>query len=189
MTAFALLTRDSAPAAAKPLLDNAIAAYGAIPNLFAIMARSPALLSAYQSMDAAFATSSFTPIERQIILLTVSRLNGCRYCVAAHSTVAKMAGMPAEWLQALRAGATLPDAKAEALRRLAAVMVDKRGWASAADLAAFFAAGFDARAALDLVLGIGLKTLSNYVNHIAQTPLDAMFAAERWDQTPAAAGD
>jgi alkylhydroperoxidase family enzyme len=66
-------------------------------------------------------------------------------------------------------------------------MLEKRGWVECCDLSAFRDAGFGEQQVLDLILGIGLKTLSNYTNHIAGTPVDEAFQNERWTapDTPA----
>jgi AhpD family alkylhydroperoxidase len=132
----------------------------------------------------AFEGSSFSPVEKQVVLLTVSFENECRYCVAAHSTIAEMSQLPPEVVEALRDGSEIADSKLEALRRLTREVVRKRGWIEGGELDAFFAAGFSRAQFLELVVGVTQKTLSNYINHVAHTPVDEAFAAHEW-QHPA----
>lgn len=171
---------ESAPEAAKPTLTAAQQAYGFLPNLLGVMAEAPALLKGYATLSKIFEESSFTPAERQVVLLTTSYTNECGYCMAAHSAIAGMQKVPQEVIGALRDGAPIGDGKLEALRKFTASVVTTRGWPSQADLNAFLGAGYGRAQVLEVVLGVGIKTLSNYANHIAETPLDAAFKPLAW---------
>lgn len=173
-------TVATAPQAAKETLSLAEKAYGFLPNLLGTMATSPALVKAYMAVNASFEETSFTATERQIVLLATSHENACEYCVAGHSIIAQMQQVPAEIIDALRSNAPIADPKLEALRRFTVAIVNGRGWPSAGDTQAFLAAGYGQAQILEVVLGIGLKTLSNYTNHIAATPLDSAFAQAAW---------
>ena len=91
-----------------------------------------------------------------------------------------MKGVPADIIEALRTGATLPDPKLDALASLTRSIVETRGWPTDATKGAFFAAGYGAREYLEVVVGVTVKTLSNYVNHAADTPLDGAFQPAKW---------
>jgi uncharacterized peroxidase-related enzyme len=177
---FPVHTTDSAPEAARPILTGAGKNFGFVPNLLGKMATAPALLKAYTQLGALFDQSSFSATERQVVLLTVSAVNGCDYCVAAHTVIAGMQQVPAPVVTAVRDDAPLADPKLEALRRFTAAVVTRRGWPDATDLESFTAAGYGAQQALEVVLGVGMKTLSNYTNHIAGTPLDDAFRPAAW---------
>ncbi|MEM1178375.1 MAG: carboxymuconolactone decarboxylase family protein [Acidobacteriota bacterium] len=180
MSQFPVHTAASAPEASKATLEATQKAYGFLPNLFGTMASSPALVEAYASLSKIFGSTSFSPTEQQIVLLATSELNGCTYCMAAHSVVAKMAKVSDGVIEALRANQPLADAKLEALRRLTVSVVESRGWPEEATLQAFYDAGYTPAQYLEVVLGVGLKTLSNYTNHIASTPLDPAFQPAAW---------
>ena len=182
MSQFPVQTVESAPEASKATLEATQKAYGFLPNLFGVMANSPALVEAYASLSKIFGKSSFSPTEQQIVLLATSELNGCTYCMAAHSVVAQMSKVPADVIEALRAGQPLADSKLEALRQLTVAIVETRGWPSEDVVKAFHDAGYSEAQYLEVVLGIGLKTLSNYTNHAASTPLDANFKAAEWSK-------
>ncbi|MFQ5538604.1 MAG: carboxymuconolactone decarboxylase family protein [Gemmatimonadota bacterium] len=180
MTDFTIHTLDSAPSGAREMLEATTTRFGFLPNLMGVMAEAPATLKAYLALGEAFAESSLTPVEQQLVLLTVSRHNGCAYCMAAHSAGAAMAGMHESDVRALRAGAMLEDPRLEALRRFTLAVLEKRGWVSPEDRDEFLAHGYTRQHILEVLTGIAMKTLSNYVNHIAGTPLDEAFSAVAW---------
>ncbi|MEM7730839.1 MAG: carboxymuconolactone decarboxylase family protein [Pseudomonadota bacterium] len=181
MTDFTLHTPDTAPEAARPVLEGAKASLGFVPNLFATMAEAPALLNAYSQLGELLNQTSFSPTEQQVVLMTNNRLNGCDYCMAAHTTISQASGVPADVIDSLRAGTAIADPKLEALRQFAIVVNETRGWPQPSDLDAFFAAGYGQQQVLEVVLGTAFKVLSNYTNHVADTPLDAAFQPNAWN--------
>ncbi len=178
-------TIDTAPAASQPLLDGAKRAFGFVPNLQAHMAESPELLAGYSALWDLFAKTTLTPQEQQVVYLTSNFENDCHYCMAGHSTLAKMIGMDAATLAALRAGTPLPDAKLEALHRLTTTVVRERGFVPDAEIDAFLAAGYSRRNVLDVILGVATKVMSNYTNHVVHTEYDAFMKGNEWTR-PAA---
>lgn len=170
-----VLNKDDAPQAARDLLEKAEKNYGFIPNILGVMANSPALLEAYMTVSQIFEKTSFSAAEKQTVLLAVSTENGCDYCTSAHTAIAKMQNVDEAVLKAIANGDKLPDAKLDALFRFTRTMVEKRGLPSDDDLQAFFDAGFSEAQVQDVIVGIGMKTLSNYNNHIAETPVDEQF--------------
>jgi len=180
MSEFEVHTKETAPTESAQHLATAEKAYGFIPNLLGVMAESPATLGAYLSMGQQFEQSSFSATERQIIMLATSRFNECDYCMAAHSVIAGMQEVPNAVIEALRNDQPIDDRKLEALRVFTSKVVEKRGHMSPADIAAFLAMGYTNAQVLDVIFGVSFKTLSNYVNHVAETPLDDAFATQAW---------
>ena len=180
MTKFTTYTIDTAPAASKPLLQAARNKTGFVPNLYAGMAEAPALLEGYQAISQIFDKTSFSATERQIILMTSNRLNGCTYCMAAHTTISQMSGVPEDVITALRNNTPIADAKLEALRQFAIVIVKSRGWPNEDEVQAFITAGYTRQNILEVILGTAMKVMSNYTNHIVDTPLDAAFKPNAW---------
>jgi len=184
MSQFTNHTIESAPAASKPVLEGAHKSLGFVPNLYAKLAESPTALNAYIAIGKMFEKSAFSPTEQQVILLSISVVNGCEFCVAAHSVIAKnMVGVDASIVDAIRERRALPDTRLDALATFARTMVEERGWVTGAPLAAFLAAGFSQEQALDVVLGVTMKTLSNYANHLTDTEVNAEFAGETWSRS------
>ncbi len=175
-------TVETATESAKPTLTEAKKAYGFLPNLLAVMAESPALVKGYIALARIFEETSLSPSERQVVLLTTSYENGCEYCIAAHSVIAGMQKVPSTVVQAIRDGQPIADKKLEALRRFTAAVAISRGRPSEAETGMFLNAGYGKQQVLEVVLGVGIKTLSNYTNHIADTPLDQAFAGAAWSK-------
>lgn len=173
------LTAATAPEGSKALVEKVQKEFKFVPNLFAVFAHSPAFLSGYLALDQAYGQSRLSPKERQIVLLAASVENDCSYCMAAHSTVLKMAmHTPAETVDAIRTGKPLPDAKLSALLRLTREIVEQRGHASSAAVDQFVAAGYERDQVLEVLLGVALKTMSNYTHHLTGVPIDPAFAPE-----------
>lgn len=177
---------ENAPDEAQPLLEKAKQKYGFVPNLLGVMANAPPLLEAYMTLAGLFEKTSLSAVEQQVVLLTISVTNECRYCVAAHTGIAQMHDVPETVIQALRGGWEIDDEKLEALRRFTAAVVEKRGWPDEQAKRAFVQAGYDDAQGLEVVLAVGMKTLSNYTNHMAQTPVDKPFVKHDWAGVDAA---
>ncbi len=180
MTKFIVHTKDTAPEQSVAVLEGAEKAFGFVPNLMGTMAESPATAKGYLTLSQIFDQTSFSRTERQVILLAASRYNECHYCMAAHSVIAEMQKVPQEVIEAIRNDRPITDPKLEALRHFTTRMVDKRGWVSDEERQAFVDAGYTRQQILEVILGVSYKTLSNYVNHMVDTLVDAAFAAKAW---------
>jgi len=180
MSNYQVHTKETASQPSADMLANAEKAFGFIPNLLGVMAESPVMLKAYLALGKIFDESSFTSTERQVVILTASRFNDCRYCMAAHSVVAGMQNIPADVVDAIRNDLPISNNRLEALRKTVTTAIEQRGWLSEDDQNAFFAAGYTPAQLLEVILGISYKTLSNYVNHIADAPLDKAFVSGAW---------
>lgn len=180
MTAFPLHDENTAPATAREALEAVRQDFGMIPNLERVMASSPALLKAYSAAWSCFGETSLSPVERQVVYLTANFENDCEYCVPWHTLLAKQAGMEDRTLSALREGYAIPDARLEALRRFSRALIASRGKITEGELGEFFSAGYSPAQALEVVLGLAVKLMSNFTNSIAGTPLDRVVAKHRW---------
>ena len=180
MTDFQVHNKETAPSAAVPTLEAVEKSYGFLPNLIGAMATAPALAKGYATLAGIFGETSLSATEQQIVLLTASYENECTYCMAAHSTVAQMQKVPGDVVEAVRSGAPIADDKLRALQSLTREIVAQRGWPSEETVKSFFNAGYGQQQLLEVILGVGLKTLSNYTNHTTQHPLDNAFQATEW---------
>ena len=183
MTSFPVLTLDNAPTNAKSLLQQTQSNFGFIPNLIGVMATSPALTEAYLTVAGIFAKSNLSATEQQIVLLTVSHYHECCYCMAAHTAIAGMQNVDYDVVQAIRDNQPISDSKLEALRHFTQQLIDNRGWVNETEVQVFLDAGYETVHVLDILVGVAQKTLSNFTNHIAKTPLDNQFAEVAWKPT------
>ncbi|WP_209017301.1 carboxymuconolactone decarboxylase family protein [Roseibium aggregatum] len=183
MTEFTLHTKETAPQESNALLQASEKAFGMIPNLHAVMAESPQHLEAYQKLHELFQQTSLSTAEQTVVWMAINVEHGCHYCVPAHTAIAHMQKVDGGVIEALRSGSPIADAKLEALRQFTLKVVRQRGKVTDSDVNAFIAAGFTKRQVLDIVLGLAQKVMSNYVNHLADTPVDAPF--RKYDWSPA----
>ncbi len=175
-------TLDNANAKAKPLLEKANATLGFVPNMYEGMAKAPGVLDTYLHGYELFREDSgFVPPAQEVVFLTISRLNGCGYCMSAHSMLAeKMSKVPTEVIEAIRNDQPIPDERLAALSEFTKVMFDTRGKPTRSDVEAFLDAGFEEQQVLQIVLALAVKTLSNYANHVNHPELDEAFAGHAW---------
>lgn len=186
MAKFSFHDLNSAPAASKPILEGVARELGFVPSLYAGLAESPTALRVYLDTSKAFGASTLSAVEQQVVLLAVSVANGCEFCVAAHSFIARrMVKVPSPVVDALRAGGRLPDARLQALAEFTRRVVADRGCLADAAIEDFLAAGFSKAQVLDVMVGVSLKTLSNYANHVMKTPIDPAFVSETWQSAAA----
>ncbi|MGF1553367.1 MAG: carboxymuconolactone decarboxylase family protein [Paracoccaceae bacterium] len=177
---FPLHDLDTAPEAARTVLEAARKSFGTVPNLHRVLAGAPAALEGYATLWGLFDETSFAPAERQVVYLASSYENECRYCMAGHSVLARHAGVPDGAVAAIRDGRPIADPRLEALRAFTAEVVVNRGRVAEAGVEAFLAAGFTRAQVLEVVLGVAVKVISNYANHLAETPLDAFMKDTVW---------
>jgi uncharacterized peroxidase-related enzyme len=177
-------TLENASPNAKAVLDKALSQVGFIPNMYTRMVNSPSLLDTYLHGYKLFREQSgFTPAEQEVVFLTISHENRCHYCMAAHSMLAdKKSNVPTKVIQAIREGTPIPDPKLSILSNFTRKLITTRGNPSRQDVNTFLAGGFSEQQVLEIVLAIGVKTLSNYSNHLFNTPIDEKFSAYAWGQ-------
>jgi len=175
-------TVETADAISSKILEAAKKGMGMIPNMYASMANNTALFDAYSHSYKTFRENAgFTAQEQEIIFLSVAFENGCDYCMAAHSFVAdKMSKVPIEVTDAIRNNTEIEDAKYRELSTFSRVMTVKRGNPSTEDIDAFLASGYTKNHILGVIAGIGVKTMSNYFNHVFNTPVDDAFLSRTW---------
>lgn len=180
MKTLTIHSQTNAPAASRPLLAQLQKALRFIPNVFAALAESPQALEGELALSAALEKGTLIPAERQLVQIAVSVENGCTYCVAAHSTFAGLQRTSREIVEAVRSATAIPDAKLDALIRYTRELVRERGFVSDRTVAAFLAAGYSRAQLVEVIGHVGLKTIMNYVNNLADTTLDEAFEPQRW---------
>jgi len=180
MTTLTIQTIESAPVESKPALEKSLKTNGMLPNLHGILASSPQLLDAYQTLHQLFMKTSFDAEELTVVWQGINVEHDCRYCVPAHTGIAHSMKVDPAITEALRNQQPLPTVKLQALLDMTLTIVRNRGNVSQEDLDNFYSAGYGQQQVLEIILGLSQKVISNYTNHIANTPVDKPFEKFAW---------
>ena len=178
MSLFTLPTIDTAPQASRATMQALKENFGFLPNVLATMGASPVLLNGFAGAFGAYHGGSFDECERQVLLLTNAVALRCPWTIAAHSTFALEDGMSAKEVNDLRAGALPSNPRYAALSHLSKLILQKHGLVDDSDIAAFVAAGFVKEQVFEVILGVGLSTLTAATTNLARTPIEDHFQAQ-----------
>ena len=170
MTTLTIPTRDTVSPANRALFDNLEKGLGMVPNLYAMLAHSETALGNYLAFQNA--KSSINGKAREVVNLVVSQVNGCEYCLAAHTAIGGMVGFTPEQIVETRRGRASFDPKLDALARLVLNISIERGHADPAMVSAFLAAGWTQGNLVDVIVVIGDKTVTNYLHGATKVPVD-----------------
>lgn len=165
-------TIEDAPEASRPLLAAVQKQLGVVPNLFRLVSTSPAALEGYLGLSGALAKGRLPAQTRERIALAVAQVNGCSYCLSAHTYLGKTAAKLDDAEIAANRAATSADPKAAAAVRFAAKVATARGHVSDEDLRAVKAAGYDDAQVIEIVQHVALNTWTNYINEVGKTVID-----------------
>lgn len=185
MADFTIHNSETAPEGSKQFINNAQKQFGMVPNLIGLLAESPTAVETYETLSRLFQASSFTPVERNVVWLTIIYENECHYCMAAHTGIAKSEKVGDDVIEALRNDQPLSDPRLQSLREFTRSLVANRGWVDSEEVDEFLGAGFTKENVFDILVGISHKVLSNYSNHLAETPVDRPFQKFTWEKSPA----
>lgn len=173
-------TAETAPEAARRTLAATEKKFGYLPTAVARLAESPQLLDGFLKLTAIFDSTSLDPVARETVIMTMATHNGCHLCVAMHTAALRRLDADPALVTALREDRPLPDERLRALRDFTLTVLAHKGDVPDDDLAAFVAAGFTTRQALEVVLGIGAYTLSTFANRLTRAPLDEPMTPFAW---------
>jgi uncharacterized peroxidase-related enzyme len=171
MSRLSIPTRDTAPAASQRLLDAVNAQLGVIPNLFRLVGASPAALEGFLGLSGALGKTLDVKTRNRIALVT-AQVNGCDYCLSAHSYLgANLAKLDDAEMAANRRGRS-NDPKADAAVAFAKKVAEQKGRVSDSDISAVRMAGYTDAEIIEIVANVALNVLTNFVNNVADTDID-----------------
>ncbi|MDX2493512.1 MAG: hypothetical protein QNK27_00935 [Desulfuromusa sp.] len=171
---------NSAPDKSKPFVEQSMKVNGRLPGLHGVMAEAPGLLEGYLLLHKNFQESSFNGEEITVVWLTINVEHNCTYCVPAHTGIAHMMKIDPNLTEALRNQEPMPTKKLQVLQDTTLAMLRKRGELSDEEIETFYAADYTQRNLLEIILALSQKVMSNYTNHIANTPTDRVFEKYSW---------
>jgi uncharacterized peroxidase-related enzyme len=166
MTRIASVSLEHATDATRPLLEGVQKKIGFLPNVFKVLAHAPAVLAAYLQNSSALSKTSLSATEKEAIYLAASQVNGCDYCLAAHTVFAGKAGLTEQQIRSARSG------QLDAYARLAQQITESRGQLTGEQIAAARAAGIHDAKIIEVVAHVASQTLTNYLNNVALTDID-----------------
>jgi uncharacterized peroxidase-related enzyme len=178
-------TIDATPAPSRRLLEGVKKQLGVVPNMIRLVATSPAALESYLGLSDALSRGTLSAATRERIALAVAEINGCNYCLSAHTYLGRnLAKLDDAEITANRSGAS-NDPKADAAVRFAVKVVREQGHVGEDDLRAVKSAGYDDAQVIEIVLHVALNTWTNYINEVAKTDIDFPVVTPREAKRPA----
>lgn len=169
-TKFEIPTREQVTPVHQVIYDSLQNALGFVPNLYAIFAHSNTALNTF--VHAQSAKSSLTGQEKEVVNLVVSQVNDCDYCLAAHTLLAGKNNLTGDQILEIRTGSASFDAKLDALVKLAKDITVNKGHANSSAVDNFLAAGYNKGHLIDLILLVGIRTITNYVYAVSNVEID-----------------
>ncbi|TIX89727.1 carboxymuconolactone decarboxylase family protein [Rhizobium sp. P44RR-XXIV] len=165
-------TIEAAPIASQQMLTAVKQQLGVAPNLFRLMAVSPQSLEGHLGLFGALGKGKLSVQTRNRIALAVAEINGCDYCLSAHTYLGhNLAKLDDAEMQANRDGKS-NDPKADIAVRFAAKVARERGSVDASDVEMVKTAGYDDAEIIEIILHVALNTWTNYLNKVAGTEID-----------------
>lgn len=176
MSKFTVPARGEVSENNQAIFDNLQKGLGFVPNIYAAMAHSQNALGSYLQFSGA--ATSLSKKEKEVVDLAVSQLNGCRYCQSAHTALGKMNGFTDDQIIELRKGGASWDTKTNVLAQTAQKITDKKGKISQTELNNFYAAGYSKENLVDLIVAIGIITVTNLFHNVTEVEIDFPVAIE-----------
>ena len=170
MKKFSIPTREEVSESNKAIFDSLEKGIGFVPNLYAFYAKNETALGDYLSLQNR--KTSLSGKEKEVVNLVTSEVNGCHYCLSAHTAIGKMNGFSEDQILEIRQGTAIFDSKLNALAQFTKSTVENRGKASEDSKSLFFEAGYDEKSLIDVVMLIGDKTISNFIHRLTNFEID-----------------
>jgi uncharacterized peroxidase-related enzyme len=171
MSRLTIPSLEDAPETSKPILEAIGKQLGVVPNLYRVIGKSPTALSAFTSFQGAL-SKTLDVKTRERIALAIAQVNGCDYCLSAHTYLGlNLAKMSPQEISLNRKGGS-GDAKAQAAVNFAVKVAREHGRVSAADIDQVRDAGFTEAQIVEIVGLVVENTFTNYLNEVAQTEID-----------------
>jgi uncharacterized peroxidase-related enzyme len=178
MTTLKVHTIASAPEASRHSLEEVQHKLGNIPNLYGTLANSPELLNGYMALNHQWERTSLSPKERELIFLSASVANQCPYCTAGYTAGLQQMHTSGDIIRQVLYNEAVQDPKINALVALVKELVNNRGFVTEAARKAFVEAGYQESVILEILIGIAMKTMANYLDHIFPIPIDKAYQEE-----------
>jgi uncharacterized peroxidase-related enzyme len=176
MTKFTVPTRGEVSENNQAIFDNLKSSLGFVPNLYAYYAKNETALGDYLTFQNR--KSTLKAKEREVINLVTSQINGCQYCLSAHTVIGKMNGFTDDQVIELRKGTASFDSKLDALVKFTKAVVENKARVNQEVKENFFTAGYSEANLIDVIIVVGDKIISNYIHNLSGFEIDFPVATE-----------
>ncbi len=183
MNKFPIHTTVTANDTSARILRDLQTSIGFIPNVFSVVAESSIALEALVNLSTAFSACSLTSEEQQLIQLIVSTENSCGYCVAGHTAFSDSLAISSDVVEAVRTKQPISNRRFNALNVLVRALIKNKGRIDKNVLNQFFSEGYTQAQFFEVLLGVSIKTISNYTSLALSLPLDDEFQPYAWHDT------
>ncbi len=177
MKNLAILSKEEVSPETQEIYGSLESKVGMVPNIYAVTANSHHGLKAMLTFDEILKQGELSSKEVETVALAVGQTNNCQYCLSAHTAVGKMTGLTEDQTLEIRNG-NIEDQKLKALSDLAKEITETRGYPGDNTISAFFEAGYNKAALVEVIGLVSLNTFTNYINHISDTDIDFPVAKE-----------
>lgn len=163
---------EESPAKSQETLKAVEGMLGSVPNMFRLIGASPNSLQGYVSLNTMLAKGKLDGKVRERIALAIAQVNGCHYCLAAHTYLGQnVAKLSMDEILSARAGKS-SDFKADKAVRFAVDVAKNRGKINDADITSLKEVGYSEEEIVEIVANVALNTLTNYINEVFKTEID-----------------
>lgn len=173
MVNFKLVTPETADTIAQPILTKLQEKFGRLPNFFGALGIDGVSLTSFLALQEILnAQTKFTAREQELLALAVANVNGCHYCVSAHTFTAKrMAGLTEDECTKAQKGEG-NDPRERMLMTLAINIVKNHGKLEEDLLEEAKLLGFTESDIVQITLLTALNSFTNWLNNIVDPEID-----------------
>lgn len=161
----------SASGPTKEVLDQVKAKLGRVPNIFQLMAQSPAAVKGYLDFSEALSHGVLSAKLREEIAITVAEVNRCEYCLSAHYAIGKSIGMTETELENARLERST-DPKSDAALTFVRSMLQRKGDITEASIDTLKSVNMTDAEISEIIANVALNVFTNYFNLYAKTEVD-----------------
>jgi uncharacterized peroxidase-related enzyme len=166
-----VIETETAADAAKTSLEMVAKKLGRIPNMYSVMANSPATLEAYIKFNTALSGGTLGNKMAEMIALATAESNACSYCLSAHTFFGKKVGLSDEEIDEARDFFS-NDEKIQASLAFVKKLLETPQEISKTDITPLQKVGYSNGDILEIIANVIRNMFTNYINIVAETQVD-----------------
>lgn len=163
---------QSTPKESHAILEGIHKQLGSVPNIYRLVALSPAALKGFIEQANALAKGKLSPQIREGISLAIGKLNGCDYCLCAHTFISTQLLKTEKSEVEANCKADSHDPKTKAALEFAVKVAESKGRVTEQELTKLRDIGFSDAEIIEIIQNVTLNIWTNYLNNVAETAID-----------------